>query len=1130
MMRKNLMKLASVVIAIILTLTSVYTGGKVYADTDRAVTASMSDEETVNRLKDKFNSTYGAIRPNFAVEKNVNPVVKKMFEKYTDIDATGVEVSVSTSDDTSIVALNGDINYIASEPSTWGNNSKNVSCKFTFTKGSASATTNLKTVTVCWDRDFFASKMEGEKNGLTEDSIKGGNTDLNNVTKDLVLPQIIGNNARKAWSKITWESSNTDVISIENTGYNSLINPKAGKVKQQPDDTEVTLTATFTANDTILNSYVEKPKDFTTLTKTYKVIVKSNGQAKPTPESLKEILDKYYTQDLFKDAITKDTVDLNMVSGDINLPRYTTIKDDNKKLVFKNGEIKVTVENEEALSVNGYRLNVDPFATNKAAKVIVTFTRDGVSATKEFPLVVKPVDDSVLDAEIAIMDDAKASYFDGINDGRYRDKNSITGNLHPFKEMSYDDSGNKVWAYDVRSTTGKGIVPDDFFDDPWVMEGQGYNKFKSSNNRIVKHDNLLVTRDANTQTITIESLLSSSKFGKYAKKHPENAKLQKLYKQPVSVTVKVKGTASVKPALEQLIEKAEELNSKIVEGDAPGQYKSGVKATLQAVIDEAKNVKDNVSATEDDYEAAIEKLQNAIKTAEDSENPNVAEVVLKANKTSNTYGVIEDISVKSDEAENAGYTKPEAFKKKVTVADGLVALHKKLYGKAFGDNPKEFLEIGSNGFITKIFGEKTMNIGYLVNGKIPTSSPGMGSVANDTVLSTGDVLQAFIYGDTVTYNDRILYFENEKLDGKTGREFSVTLKGSNIDMNPSVKNEEGVKVALEKINGESTPVLVSGSERTTDENGVAKFTVNEPGTYRVVVRESKYPHFVAPYGVANITIGKTEEISTPDNEASVNFYKEIEDTLNLKTTPIKDNMEFFKEGAYKGIELSLVKKSDNSAVTLEDVVGVGKMGKVKVKLPENLRNNKSLQLYEIADGKLTGHNFQIENEEAVFDAVKLGKFIFGEKKTYNFAINTGDKTVNIEVEHGMIVDRPEDPIKEGYMFKGWFTDSDFTNPVNFNTPVTSEITIFAKWEKIDSPVKPVIPEVKPVKPEKQPEGSVDKKTDLNKSSKNQVSEKAKIEKSKNVKGVKTNDEMSLYVLLVAMLISAVGATALQRKR
>jgi uncharacterized repeat protein (TIGR02543 family) len=50
-----------------------------------------------------------------------------------------------------------------------------------------------------------------------------------------------------------------------------------------------------------------------------------------------------------------------------------------------------------------------------------------------------------------------------------------------------------------------------------------------------------------------------------------------------------------------------------------------------------------------------------------------------------------------------------------------------------------------------------------------------------------------------------------------------------------------------------------------------------------------------------------------------------------------------------------------------------------------------------------------------------------------------------EVVHGEKAKRPKDPTADGYTFGGWYTDKDCKNAYNFSTPVTGDITLYAKW-------------------------------------------------------------------------------------
>jgi uncharacterized repeat protein (TIGR02543 family) len=57
--------------------------------------------------------------------------------------------------------------------------------------------------------------------------------------------------------------------------------------------------------------------------------------------------------------------------------------------------------------------------------------------------------------------------------------------------------------------------------------------------------------------------------------------------------------------------------------------------------------------------------------------------------------------------------------------------------------------------------------------------------------------------------------------------------------------------------------------------------------------------------------------------------------------------------------------------------------------------------------------------------------------------------VTKEIPYGERAEKPaHDPTKAGYTFGGWYTDTAFRSPYDFTTPVTADITIYAKWEPI----------------------------------------------------------------------------------
>lgn len=824
-------------------------------------TVDPADQEKVDAIKKKFDKETSVLRPDFSKDKKITDLVLRQIKGNTDLTTDGVTVELKTSGDTDYIKDDGTIVYKAGALDPWGNNSTTVTGNiFVFKAGNAEAVSAETRATICWDRDHFKSQMQKEADSLTWNTIMNANLKEDEVTTDLTLPQCMGTSARNVWSKVTWTSSDPSVISIDATGYDSMIDPKKGTVTQPTEDRKVTLTATFQANDTAINTYVEKVGDFGTITKTFEVTVKGKQTAKPTEDELKAILDKYYTAASLQDFNTKEILDTSNVTGDIQLPRYTRIKDENNETVFANKEITVTTDKEDILKINGYCAAVDRFASQdekETVNLIVTFTRDGVTVSKKIPLTVSMIMDKELDKELAMMEKAKEHYFDGINDGKYADKDSITGNLHAFCEMSLDEQGNPVWAYDVNDKTGTGIIPDDYQDGSLGQTGWPYNRFKSSNNAIVTHENLLVTRPENSTKITISSLLSSEKYGKFAKDHPNNEKLQKLYKQEVSVTVTVKGTKASAEALLAEIESAQKLHDSMVEGTQPGEYQKGAKAALAEAIARAQAVADDKDATEAQQDAAIAALQQAVKDAKALQNAKEATVSVRINMDSGKPGKAYTLNVTSDMAAKAGFSKPEGFENTVTILDVMVAAHQKMYGDDFGKDPGKYLII-NGGWIQKFWGIETGAIGYLLNDQSPADLNGSATLCNNSPIKTGDVVTVYQYGDTQYYSDTYLYFADSQIQQKESGEVSLTLMRSGYDANwkPVSSPQENCKVVLADSNGKQV------AEGTTDKDGIVTFKISEAGSYSADVTAAPFDYYVSAH--ADITIGDSQVVEPDD--------------------------------------------------------------------------------------------------------------------------------------------------------------------------------------------------------------------------------------------------------------------------
>ena len=75
---------------------------------------------------------------------------------------------------------------------------------------------------------------------------------------------------------------------------------------------------------------------------------------------------------------------------------------------------------------------------------------------------------------------------------------------------------------------------------------------------------------------------------------------------------------------------------------------------------------------------------------------------------------------------------------------------------------------------------------------------------------------------------------------------------------------------------------------------------------------------------------------------------------------------------------------------------------------------------------------------------------YSEEYTVYFEFNDEEYTGYEEqtVALGSTAQEPETiPVREGYVFAGWYTDSECTEPYDFTMPVEESLTLYAKWEE-----------------------------------------------------------------------------------
>jgi len=65
-----------------------------------------------------------------------------------------------------------------------------------------------------------------------------------------------------------------------------------------------------------------------------------------------------------------------------------------------------------------------------------------------------------------------------------------------------------------------------------------------------------------------------------------------------------------------------------------------------------------------------------------------------------------------------------------------------------------------------------------------------------------------------------------------------------------------------------------------------------------------------------------------------------------------------------------------------------------------------------------------------------------------FESNGGSKVISQRIDYGSAAIEPEPPVKQGFIFGGWYENRNLTRLYDFNRPVIQSIILYAKWAEL----------------------------------------------------------------------------------
>ena len=426
--------------------------------------------------------------------------------------------------------------------------------------------------------DVQAQLTEAAKT-LTWEMIRGENTNeaetnttgawdrhavVGGITSNLTLPYSISGryDMQVQWAVVdVAEDSNCLYISSDKdsaSGVGNIVRPVRPAEGELPEDAgKETLIARVTYTDFDDDPYIKEhitgQNGVEVYADVFFDITVAPFDIDATNEMQMALKDKY--QSLLVDFVDKTTKpDLRKVDADLQMPRPYLLQQEGIMTDSYNQKVTMVSLTPDVLGFNGYHAMVyRPLPGEEAAEaryVVTITTRSSgqLLARQEFSFTIQPFTQQELDGAAVFMTKALTGdvYWNGIKNEN-TDKTNVTSDLYPFAEICKNKDGTLEYVRGTVNMTFDGIEADDI---PGWLDTEKYRCFRSSRPSVVEHELLRVHRPEYNTTVTLDSVLTYTKYAQYWEKFglngteetKEKYKLfEQFYKQPVSVDLRVTG-------------------------------------------------------------------------------------------------------------------------------------------------------------------------------------------------------------------------------------------------------------------------------------------------------------------------------------------------------------------------------------------------------------------------------------------------------------------------------------------------------------------------------------------------------------------------------------------------------------
>ena len=273
--------------------------------------------------------------------------------------------------------------------------------------------------------------------------------------------------------------------------------------------------------------------------------------------------------------------------------------------------------------------------------------------------------------------------------------------------------------------------------------------------------------------------------------------------------------------------------------------------------------------------------------------------------------------------------------------------------------------------------------------------------------------------DKVTVNDVSIS------NGSINNDIVFTDKNDYITYNISFKNSTSDKYKILSITDDNDSDYL---DYTYDDLSNVKLDAGEEKTFNLTITYKQ----------------ETSDLTITDKAVSLTLtYEKDDGTIGTETITNGDNNATAGKDKVTTKNITNPKTGDN--VTTYIILGIISLLGLTITTISKKHLSKSLMAIALVSSialplgvKADSQSFKITFN----NTIKVREY------TVTFNTNGGTEISSMKVVKGNKIEKTTQPQKDNYIFDNWYTDNTYTNKYDFDTPITEDTIIYAKWNDL----------------------------------------------------------------------------------